>query len=127
MKFEFSDEKALVPSAMVGAPSTYKIVLNETDEPNVITEHERETKNGLGKFKQYSLHLENKEKEKCVANFLFQKQFKQLATTVSKDSKDWEHTYVEIMGVPEEKGDKIYHNLDIKPVGIPTWAEEIVK
>jgi len=128
MELEYTEETPLMPESMVGQKEIFKVVLNE-ETHDCVKEILRTSKRNGGEFKQYTLFLENKEKELRVANYLFLKHLGTMLKEVSKITTDWANTYVEITGVPREdkEAGKTYYDLQISPAGSPQWAEEKVE
>lgn len=109
MELNVSENKAIVPQHLVGIKKHYQIVLNE-EVGDVLRETSRPNKNGKGEFKQYTLFLQDKDKQKYEINFLFAPQLRELVTNYGKNTQDWANKAIEVTGSPREVNGKVFYD-----------------
>lgn len=122
MELNIKTELSILPKAMFGKKEVFKIVLN--DDGDTLKETIRKVKSG--EFKQYSLSLVDEKNTKWCAQYLFEKNLREMASTWGMNTKDWCNQFVEITAKERKVNDEIYFDLVILPCEAPKWSEENV-
>lgn len=120
MELNIKTELSILPKAMFGKKEVFKIVLN--DDGDTLKETIRKVKSG--EFKQYSLSLIDEKNTKWCAQYLFEKNLREMASTWGMNTKDWCNKFVEITSKERKVNDEVYFDLVILPCEAPIWSEE---
>lgn len=108
---EVSEFRAIKPEEVVTTPTplTVRLIPEGIDCMEI---SERETKNGKGKFKQYSLHVVFEElDEPRIIRYLFPSDLAPLVKAWGTDSKKWLGKRFIAIGVQDGK----YHRFKFEP------------
>ena len=124
MELNISEKEFILPSALVGVKETLQIADNGTGD--CVKETKRKTKDDKS-FSQYEICFKDQYGNEKIAQFLLSQHLKPLVKELGQQTSAWIGQFVEITGVPEEKGDKTYYSLNFKSVGVPNWAVEKVE